>query len=255
MNRYTYCFNMPMVLVDLNGKVPKTTDELISDLNNAVDSYINVGQKIKTKPYNTNEEAMNIVLENDSTITKVANKYNVDKAMIQSIIFQETRFYGIDDPVADSLVIQSYAYEQQLEDYVNWINNLKWYEMWKGIFRQPPQPVLGYRTDSSTGLGQIFARTAINAYNEEKHTSYDASDWKDLKKFWEYLQDDENNIEMVALVLKNIKNQKELSGKTLKEIEKIMSSYNGEGDWAQKYGAVTIQYYQAFRKYNECGLE
>lgn len=33
--------------------------------------------------------------------------------------------------------------------------------------------------------------------------------------------------------------------------QRLMSLYNGKGEWADKYGKVTIQYYDAFKKYNE----
>lgn len=42
---------------------------------------------------------------------------------------------------------------------------------------------------------------------------------------------------------------------SLEEIEKVLSRYNKTGDLAVKYGDVTIQYYNAFKKYNGCEIE
>lgn len=70
------------------------------------------------------------------------------------------------------------------------------------------------------------------------------------------MQDDEYNIDTVALVLKHImSNQQVGENMSLEEIEKVLSRYNGSGDWAKKYGSVTIQYYIAFKNYSECGIE
>ena len=147
-----------------------------------------------------------------------------------------------------------------MEKYCEWVGNLKWYEFWKGIFRQPPNPVAGYRTDSSTGLGQIFASTAINALNsyymeEYGVEPYSKESWKDLRDVWYMLQDDEYNINMVALVLlyKAKCNDVDLSNASIDEIQKVLKAYNGSGEWADKYSVVTLKYYEAFKKFNECG--
>ena len=260
LNRYGYCWNDPLSFVDFDGKMSQEEKTLLDDLSKAVNEYINWGQKLKTCIFNTDVETLEIVLKYDEQITAAAIQYGVEKEMIQAILFQEIRFYGADDPVADSLVVQSYVYEEQMEKYCEWVGNLKWYEFWKGIFRQPPNPVAGYRTDSSTGLGQIFASTAINALNsyymeEYGVEPYSKESWKDLRDVWYMLQDDEYNINMVALVLlyKAKCNDVDLSNASIDEIQKVLKAYNGSGEWADKYSVVTLKYYEAFKKFNECG--
>lgn len=114
---------------------------------------------------------MKTVILYDDVITDAAKKYDVEKEMIQSVLFQEIRFYGLDDPIADELVKKSYEYETKI------------YEL-GGSFL-PPIPVIGYRTDSSTGLGQIFAKTAIEATNwYQEDMVYDYSNIEDRKEMW-----------------------------------------------------------------------
>ena len=262
LNSYGYCWGNPMLLVDLDGKKAQDEKKLLSDLTKAVNEYINWGQEIKTCIYNTEVEALEIVLKYDEQITTAAIQYGVEKEMIQAVLFQEIRFYGADDPIADILVVQSYAYEEQMASYCEWLKDLKWYEFWKGIFRQPPSPVIGYKNESSTGLGQIFPSTAIqaiNSYNAGKSgfTPYSEEDWRDLKEIWYKLQDDEYNIEMVALVLlyKAKCNKVDLSDASSNDIKKVLKGYNGSGDLADKYSVVALKYYEAFKEFNECGLE
>lgn len=221
--------------VVVNGCEVQTPEErLLTELNLAVDSYINIGQRLKTAPYYTNETALEAVLYYDATIEAAAEKYGIDKAMLQSVLFQELRFYGMEDPVADLYVLSSYRYGHQQEEHGK------------------PQNMAFCRLDSSTGMGQVFAKTAIKAHNWKYDTTYNLNDWKDLELFWMYLQEDEQNIDTVALVLAYTMNEQEVSGKlSLAETEAVMARYNGTGVWAAKYGQVTIQYFQAFEEYNQ----
>ncbi len=69
-------------------------------------------------------------------------------------------------------------------------------------------------------------------------------------------QDDEYNINTVALILAHIMNEKEMNeNMSSDEIEEVLSEYNGTGELAVKYGKVTIQYYEAFKKYNTCDID
>lgn len=223
----------PIVVV--NGCEVQTPEErLLTELNLAVDSYINVGQMIKTAPYYTNETALATVIQYDAVIEAAAEKYGVDKAMVQSVLFQELRFYGMEDPVADLYVRASYQYGHRQEEHGK------------------PQNMSLCRLDSSTGMGQVFAKTAIKAHNWKYNTAYNPDNWEDLEMFWMYLQEDEQNIDTVALVLAHTMSEQEVSGElSLAETEAVMARYNGTGVWAAKYGQVTIQYYQAFVEYNQ----
>lgn len=63
------------------------------------------------------------------------------------------------------------------------------------------------KDDASTGLGQIFASTAIDARNSASATGLtdephiDPGDWHQVWNVWRSLHDDEYNISTVPLVL------------------------------------------------------
>ncbi|RKM63210.1 hypothetical protein D6856_03545 [Butyrivibrio sp. XB500-5] len=231
-NTYTYS--------DLLGELSEVTDEDLSFLQETKDCFY------------SNEEALEKVTALNDDIEAAAKKYGIDKAMLQAILFREIRCYGVDDPVADSLVVQSYSYEQQMESYMEWSSNINFSNWWQIFFRQPPQIPIGYRTDSSTGVGQIFAATAIDAYNSYYGTDYDSSDWHVKEEFWNNLQDDSYSVDMVALVL--INNAKELgydvNNLTDEQLQDVFRRYNGFGDNAEAYGEVVKQYYDSFSEYN-----
>lgn len=213
--------------------------QLKASLGTAVDGYISLGQRIATLPCMDNDEALDVVLSHDAVIEAASDQYNVEKEMIQSVLFQELRFYNVADPVADSFVRQAQAYEQQMETYLK-------ADLLGQIVMGAPSPPIVYRSDSSTGLGQIFASTAIDATNWYEQTNYDRKDKKDLEKFWNELQDEDYNINMVGRVLA-YKRSTLPEGSAAKE---IMRAYNGSGELARKYSEVTSQYYDAFKEYN-----
>lgn len=213
-NIYTDCQNGGAYIV--NGSEYRTAEvRLKEQLNEAVEDYINLGQRIKTAPYYDNETALKLVLEHEEAIHAASEKYGVEEAMIQAVLFQEIRFYGIDDPVADWLAQASGRY------------------------------------DSSTGLGQVRAATAIDAYNWMYDTHYDLSDERDLESFWKKLQDDSCNIDIVALQLHRLEVKYQLQGNTTGEqLQEIFAGYNGGGGWAERYGQVVYQYHCAFQEYD-----
>ncbi len=254
INHYLYCRNKSVNCIDRNGKNEETKDRLLEELSAVTNNDLSLVQKGKDCFY-SNSAALDKVLELDEIITDVSNKYDVEKEMIQSIMFREIRCYGLDDPVADTLVQKSYSYEEQKEDYIEWSNSLSWIEGWKLLFRQPPDAVIGYRLDSSTGIGQIFAKTAIKSYNEYYHTDYDSKNWKDLKLFWNKLQEDEFNTEMVALILKSNANEfgYDINNLSSQQLKEVLARYNGTNQNAKKYGDVVREYYYSFKEYaNSC---
>lgn len=228
-----------------------TYSDLLTELSTLTDEDLSLLQKTKDCFY-SNEGALDKVMSLDDEIEKAAEKYGLDKAMLQAILFREIRCYGVDDPVADSLVVQSYSYEQQMESYMEWSSNINFSNWWQIFFRQPPQIPVGYRTDSSTGVGQIFAATAIDAYNSYYGTDYDKNDWHVKEEFWNNLQDESYSVDMVALVL--INNAKELgydvNNLTDEQLQDVFRRYNGFGDSAEAYGETVKQYYDSFSEYN-----
>lgn len=209
--------------------------KLQNDLQAAIDGYANVLQKLATGLVNsTTENSLEKIFLYDEYITSTAAKYLVEKEMIQAILFQETRFYNILDPIGDSLVVQSRTYDKQMDSYLN--NESSFF---------PPFAVLGYRTDSSTGIGQIFAKTAITAINQwNNDTKYDVSNKKDIETIWNKLQDPEFNIDTMGAIIAMLKS-KEM------DIGAIFKAYNGTNKLAQKYSEVVLKYYDAFKAYNE----
>lgn len=230
-----------MIVIEVNGCESQTAEEQLQiKLEKAVEGYINLGQMIKTAPCYSTEDALNLVLQHDAEITAAAQKYGVEKAMIQAVLFQEIRFYGIEDPVADAWVSLTYAEEdRQTESGSRMAGELS-------LFR------VIHKQDSSTGIAQIYAKTAIEAYNWKYGTEYDPSDIATLEQFWMGLQDDACCIDTEAMVLAKIMDDQQVSTPlTEDETRQVMARYNGTNSWAQKYGEVTAQYYAAFQEYNE----
>lgn len=224
---------------EASAEAAAAKEQLKASLDTAVDGYITLKQKIATLPCMDNDEALEVVLSHDAAIEAASEKYKVEKEMIQSVLFQELRFYDVADPVVDSFVRQTQLFEHQVEAYAK-------AGLAEQMIRGVPKPPITYRKDSSTGLGQIFASTAIDATNWYEKTNYDRNDKKDLEKFWNELQDEDYNIDMVGRVLAYKRS-------TLPEgadAKRIMRAYNGSGEMAERYSNVTSQYYKAFEEYN-----
>jgi hypothetical protein len=223
-----------------------TKSQLTEDLGKVVDSVSNILQVAARLPYNTTKEALEIVLSYDAYITEVAENNGMNKALLQTVLFQEIRFYNVLDEV-DSFVIDTYTYKHQLETYLD----MPW---WKQIIVGAPKAPLVWRFDSSTGLGQIFAATAIDAINwKEDPDAYDPNNWRDVESVWMKLHyDDYFNIEMAGLVLAYGASLKEvdISSITPSDTKMILARYNGTGSGADTYGDYTYKYYVLFHRYN-----
>ncbi|WP_243526993.1 hypothetical protein [Bacillus pseudomycoides] len=122
------------------------------------------------------------------------------------------------------------------------------------------------KEDSSTGLGQIFAATAIDSINYAvtikliSDKTYETSNWKDRKYIWFKLKDDEEfNLKTCALVLVRAANQVGLKDNyydyDVNQIKKALARYNGTDDRAVKYGNNVYKLYLAFEKYNQPARE
>ncbi len=113
----------------------------------------------KLKSLISSNTAVDTVLKYDKTIDDVSTKLGVPKEMIQSVLYRELICYGLDDVVKDVVVQQYY------------------------ISKSVPIPGTAYDfynlfgvddevKDSSTGIGQIFAATAIKAAHYAIKTSF-----------------------------------------------------------------------------------
>lgn len=105
------------------------------------------------------------------------------------------------------------------------------------ILRGAPTPPVGFRLDSSTGLGQIFASTAIAATNWYYGKKvYDSTNWKDLRTVWTSLNGNNvYNIDMVGRVLAYKR-----SSITKPTPKTIMQAYNGTGELAKNMVKLLI---------------
>jgi hypothetical protein len=212
----------------------------------SVDSYKSILQTVGTTMYNSNAEALNTVFYYNEVIEQSAEKYGVDKALIQSILFQELRFINVLDEV-DTFVQTTFYCLHQSEDVSpdgNWTEDLISDSVLSTI----------HITDSSTGLGQIYAKTAIKALNWYNGVDvYDYDNWRDIESVWVKLKyDNEYNIDMIGLILSYNRHllEEELAQQD-PGYGDILRLYNGYGDLAEKYEEVTYEYYLAFNLYNQ----
>ncbi len=225
---------------------------LKTDLDKQVKQQMAFLNEAATAFNNSTEEAIDIILQYDKIIKDAARIYNVDCASIQSVLFREIRWYNPLDTLADSLVIDTFRYYTSLEEYMRNPLHIQ-------IVTGPPQAPLKFSDDSSTGLGQIFAKTAIDAYNwfntKMKHNFIlDYEDKKQRFDLWEKLRtDNEYNIFTVGAVLQyKAEGLLEQNSKTTiaNEIKRMFSRYNGTGDAAVQYGKETYEYFLCFARYN-----
>lgn len=155
------------------------------------------------KGYYSTSECIDTLYKYDELITKLSNIYMLPKATMQSILLREMLCYYIMDDLSDALVIQQYDYLSYLEYY----NSLDFVTQFIVPAPIKFKPIVDIE-DSSVGLGQIFARTAIVANNWAVLNGiitgkiYDYNNWNDRKEIWYNLKGNSSyNIEMVAIVL------------------------------------------------------
>lgn len=101
-------------------------------------------------------------------------------------------------------------------------------------------------------FGTYYAVIDTKGYEIECHAKR-LVDWKDLELFWNKLQDEQYNVEMVALVLKLKANNCGFDINNLSDEQRtlVFKGYNGSGDQAAAYGVTVQDYYNAFSEYND----
>lgn len=179
---------------------------------------------------NTTTDAFNTVIQYDYLFTSLARNLRMRKALILCPVLWEIRHLTAADTAADALVIDHYT---------------------GGV---------SPKNDSSTGLGQIFAATAIVARNYcvlqgiVSGSIMDPSKESDLWTVWQKLHaDDTYNISTAALVLLQAASDINVARPGLDTSEadstKILARYNGTGSDAAEYGNQLIGLYRVFEKY------
>ncbi len=212
LHLYTYCENDGVNAWDPSGHVSK---------NKIKQKLVKLASKDRSfmssfKAIYSVQEALSLTLKTFNRDITFSSKMNeVEKCIIQSVIFRELSFLGVDDVFADTAVS------------------------------------IGLKKDSSTGPGQIFARTAIKAYNAFFPDNRIEVTQKNINKMWLNIRDDTKNIFFVGLELKRIieieYNLKDVK-KSKSDYIKIFARYNGVNERAQKYGQETYRYYKQFKK-------
>ncbi len=204
--------------------------QMKSELVPYLDGIMNTLQK--TKSIRSREATYNDLASYDSIITRYSKQFKVRKSLIQTIIMWEHGVEGLDDTIADGLVTDYYE---------------------KGS-------IVG-KKDSSTGVCQIFAGTAIKAYNfaiEQgliNANPLNPENENDLKTVWYTLHNDVDfNIKMATLNLLACAYEKNGGynyDTNPSYIKRILERYNGSGDKAVEYGERNYGLYKLFEKYNE----
>lgn len=202
---------------------------------------------------NTTEECVKTIIDNDYTITKIANELSVHKAFIQTILMRELWCLNLADIAGDEMVQSYYNWKEACE---NWE---KQDTLYQATVPYPSPPVL-IKEDSSVGLGQIFAKVAIAAYNHAIDFGYicgvrkNADDWHECKNVWYSLKDDEEyNIRMSSInILSCIDEfgyQHIYDSYSAEQCKHVFTRYNANTNTINDYGEECYQYYLIFKKY------
>jgi peptidoglycan hydrolase-like protein with peptidoglycan-binding domain len=219
--------------------------QVSADLN----AYADTVTSNKTGLKHSVDEAIDVVLAYDELITNLSRALVVRKAMIQSEVFWEYWKQTPLDDVADGIVISWYAYKIA-------------YEAWQRVpIGPPPTPPVVVHEDSSTGIAQIFAATAIRARNWAlgqgliTGNPLDGTDWHTVYAVWNSLHDDGNdNVSTVPHVLFEGAAQIGIPGLRLdytdNELQRIFARYNGSGAEADHYGLELHGVYRIFERHN-----
>ncbi len=174
----------------------------------------------------TTTQAYDATLQVDGLITALARTLRMRKALIQCPLLWEIRKFNAADPPADDAVR------------------------------------LGLKDDSSTGLAQIFARTAIRARNHCIRqgiiggTIMDAENEDQRMSVWHKLNEDNNyNISTVPLVLiegaADIGLPRPAVDYTEEQTRRTLARYNGTNSDAENYGYQLLGLYRVFEKYHK----
>ncbi len=238
-------------------------EELYKEIDAQIKEDFSWVMQNKNIGYYTTKECLDIIYEYDDLITQLSNTYMIPKAIIQSVLLRELRCVDILDGFVDSAVINYFAYKYELDNYNN--------STTQQYLTEPPTMPVFSRKDSSTGLGQIFAETAIKANNwavDKKiidNDIFDYNNWKDREIIWTRLKDNNKyNITMISIVLMWGMQEDDCLMQTMdrsfwkfsdEQIKAMLTRYNGIGDEAVNYGNETFKCYQIFNSYNKLDLK
>ncbi|MFJ6080762.1 glycoside hydrolase domain-containing protein [Streptomyces sp. NPDC092369] len=194
------------------------------------------------------EECIAKVLDMDALITGLARSFRMRKSLIQAVVFWEYQADFTDEGV-DVLV----------DAYYNWKDaQAAWEQNPVGSPPTPPTPTFD---DSSTGVAQIFGRTAIRARNHCIDADVisapiqDPEDWRARRAVWNQLRnDDDYNVSTVPLIHIWSASLKGVTTDRLRYSDAdnvtVLARYNGTTEDAQEYGRRARDLYNIFEAYN-----
>lgn len=245
LNRYAYVKNSPLNYVDPSGN-KINEGELREKLNREYQN--DIGQKWRRKY--SSDEAIDIILKYDETITEAAEQYNIKKSYVQSVLYREIYCIGYEDELADIAVIDTYRYYFELEEFYD-------APVWKQVLLGTPNAPLIFKDDSSVGYGQIMTATAIKANNWAGENQiikdgkyYDINNKHDFFEMWSKLKNDvEYNLNTVVQVLMYEAAQLGYANSciwTKEQAEQVIGEYNGN----IAYGVLVNKYVEIFDQYN-----
>ena len=245
LNRYAYVKNSPLNYVDPSGN-KINEGELREKLNREYQN--DIGQKWRRKY--SSDEAIDIILKYDETITEAAEQYNIKKSYVQSVLYREIYCIGYEDELADIAVIDTYRYYFELEEFYD-------APVWKQVLLGTPNAPLIFKDDSSVGYGQIMTATAIKANNWAVENQiikdgkyYDINNKHDFFEMWSKLKNDvEYNLNTVVQVLMYEAAQLGYANSciwTKEQAEQVIGEYNGN----IAYGVLVNKYVEIFDQYN-----
>ena len=212
-NMCFYAANNPIMCVDDHGK---SFDWFMSAVENEdlYNAYWDL--PLITQGKHTGFGAIGALLTinaHQDCIQAAADEFGIEKEMIEAVLFRELICVGLDDVAADLR------------------------------FRITGQ-------DCSTGIGQIFASTAIAA---EKSVTGTCN--KSVSEMWYALQDECTNIRYVAMNIKSILNKNDLEMPNGEDASMysscylVFARYNAKtlGEKAKAYATAVEKYYKAFK--------
>ncbi|MCH6471336.1 glycoside hydrolase domain-containing protein [Sinomonas terrae] len=202
---------------------------MLRDLKIYMETVIQLGEYSFEFSLSTTD-SYEIVLKHDRLVTELSKTLRIRKALIQAPLFWELRKRTKVDDATD-LGVESYYRGQ------------------------------GGIDDCSTGLAQIYARTAIRATNYCTQngiiagTTLDPSNTAHVWMIWQILHNqDDKNVETVPLVLLHAAGMQGLGRPGLEASDDVtrqtLQRYNGTGDAAVKYGYELLGVYRVFEKYH-----
>lgn len=224
-----------------------TRDYLVSRLDQWFVDNTSDNQKDPLQVVRRPAAAMQILLDHDEWITQVARQNRMRKSLIQSVILWEHAMERFDDAAADAAVVATNTYFGIRDAFE------------ANPSGTPPTAPIELKDDSSTGLGQIFGRTAISALNWATANGYaieslDENDWKQLYGTWLILHDERSNIRVASLVLLWGARDVGITADPLRfsadERRRTLVRYNGSGSAAERYGEKLVTLYSILEQIN-----